>query len=1254
MVTQIENAQAKIQASIDKIEQSYAGLGAYADAAMGGDKSSFTSFERRVISIQSAIDTLQENIRQLGEAGIPQDVLEPYRQSIEATRGALGELTNDVRTAYNAASQAPSPTGLKETESGANKASSALRGMFTSHKASGGLESALKKISSGLKDLSKNASTAGGKLFRNLLRYGFGIRSMYVLFRRLRKAVTESFGELQNSGAFFETTRANVEALKNSLSTLKFQFGAAFEPIFNAVAPALETLVNYLITVMNVISAFMAKLTGKSTYSKVSAVFGKTASGAGGAAKAVKELNKQLQGFDELNNLTQDQQSGGGGGGGGGAGSGGAEYEEASVESVLGDFGTKLADMIRAGNWEGVGAAISEKISEQLEKIDWNKNKAKAAKFGTNLANFLNGLINPRLFKNIGMTIGESINTGLTFFNSWGEGMNWPNVGTSLGTGFNAWVQTGNLGLLGETLHTWIAGGLDAANAFFETADFEELGKQLAEFIGKLDIPDLVNKLGTLALNLITALGDAIKGLWNNASAKDKLIMGIVGVLSVLKFTGLLGGLAGNIGTALGGTPINIPTLTLAIGEFLIVGELANQLVQWIQKQLGIEPNGMSFGEEMLDIAEGATTGNLAPAIAMMVGDMLGALPKAEPQEKAGFYNSATRAIWAMAPEALEKAGDFIKSLPTKAADFMVGMTQELSSKENQDFLKGYFGYGAGYGWRQFADKYNLGLGSGLGSIAGEVQAKGTSESDAFAKEKELLDDYLNFKWFKKDLDILFAPEDGGTSMLNAWKKVDKKLTATNAIYKGLAKTNKQFGNESVKTSNQFVKGFNGMPSKIQGLFKDSYNKSTNVWSSIGDWAKEKDKTISSAFDNTAKNVSNDFGKAYKDSTGKWSEFGLWTKDKVTTINTGFNDTPEAVSTDFGKAYTQSTSKWAQAGAWAKNKSKETSSGFNGMPSALASTFGTAYSDSKAKWNDAPTWAKNTSTKVSSGFNGMPSGVASKFQTAYTSSQNKWANIGTWANNTMQKVVTASSNKMNQVPGIYKNSFDSASKGATASINAFKTWYDKVGFAEKELKVAVAKPGVDAAMATINALNSYWTDKTATYTVKADGLDQIQQKVANIAQDIARMASQSAALEITRASYIGNGAPSNVQQYMNRKSAAGGVVSGGQWRFVGESGDEAILPLTDNTLGRLSSMIVGEMASPSMPVMAQNSYNGYSTSGASASDIAEQNRLLAEQNQLLRVIADKELTVSTREVFEATRKESNNYYNRTGESPFFY
>ena len=131
---------------------------------------------------------------------------------------------------------------------------------------------------------------------------------------------------------------------------------------------------------------------------------------------------------------------------------------------------------MRAGEWNAVGSTISEKLSEQLESIDWESIKGKAGKFGHNLAEFLNGLIDPRLFGDIGHTIGEAINTGLTFFNEWGKGMNWENLGSSLASGFNEWLKAGNLPLLGETLHTWIAGGLDALNKFLEEADFEELG----------------------------------------------------------------------------------------------------------------------------------------------------------------------------------------------------------------------------------------------------------------------------------------------------------------------------------------------------------------------------------------------------------------------------------------------------------------------------------------------------------------------------------------------------------------------------------------------------------------------------------------------------------------------------------------------------------------------------------------------------------------------------------------------------------
>ena len=55
-----------------------------------------------------------------------------------------------------------------------------------------------------------------------------------------------------------------------------------------------------------------------------------------------------------------------------------------------------------------------------------------------------------------------------------------------------------------------------------------------------------------------------------------------------------------------------------------------------------------------------------------------------------------------------------------------------------------------------------------------------------------------------------------------------------------------------------------------------------------------------------------------------------------------------------------------------------------------------------------------------------------------------------------------------------------------------------------------------------------------------------------------------------------------------------------------------------------------------------------------ANAINQQNELLAEQNRLLGIIAEKDVSISSRDVFTATRKEANNYYNRTGNSPFLY
>ena len=123
------------------------------------------------------------------------------------------------------------------------------------------------------------------------------------------------------------------------------------------------------------------------------------AGGLGNAADNAKKLKSQLQGFDQLNVLSSDSGNGSGGSGSGGAsgGSGGAgssnnggwERTESLFESDLDTLGK-------------LGSYISDKLASSLESIDWDSIYQGARNFGKGLADFLNGLITPRLFYDVG------------------------------------------------------------------------------------------------------------------------------------------------------------------------------------------------------------------------------------------------------------------------------------------------------------------------------------------------------------------------------------------------------------------------------------------------------------------------------------------------------------------------------------------------------------------------------------------------------------------------------------------------------------------------------------------------------------------------------------------------------------------------------------------------------------------------------------------------------------------------------------
>ena len=1159
---------------------------------------------------------------------------------------------------------------------------------------------ALGRHFTGLGDKVSNSSGTLRHGFRVLLRYGFGIRSLYVLFRRLRKAITESFTELQKSGAMWQTTKANVEGLKTALSTLKFQFGAAFEPLFNVVAPALTKFINYLISLMNTISAFIAKLTGRSTYSKVAQVMNNTAGSAGSAAKATKELNKQLQSFDELNNITPENDSNGGGGGGGGGGGTGAVYTEESVESALGDFANALIDNIKKGDWKAVGKMIGDKLTEAMNSIKWEKVFDKARNFGKNLAEFLNGLISPELFDALGTTIGNAIRTKLEFLNSLGQTLDWDNIADSISTGISSFVKTHPLVLAAETFNTWatkitgslarainnllddgtiqtisdditkalqkinigeigwnvgqIVSGLansiyvlvsneetwaelgnkigDGIGNFFtsmnkkngatgktgwealggsisktihgivtalkkalETVSWEEVGQAIVDFIGSIKWGELIWDLATLALEVLGALCEAIKGYLDDATWQEKVGLVIVGMIAVAKLPGISGIISTLLTKHLGDKTVSakVGGLALTIGGAWLMG---------VNKDDGtaksLAENAFWDMAGAAGIVVGAKKLGFSTGIALKIGIIALAI---ELGIDVGSYIGQQ---WAdlMADEGLisrEGADEYIEISKNRGPlgikwwiDIGKSIFETTSDGKNRfaeawtemwtDWFTPVFDEFADFG-RKLAPKITDLANFTVNAIEGGKTIVGYAWKKFFSLEddidKAMADNYARFKLGFDDFiekvkraivqaksgvqfqdDVHYEYDDNG-GIRYAYKD-SKKLGAYNIQleYDLALKLNK---------GEITIDEFERLKLIIEALrklanFKNTININTNI---DGDMNSVEDVDGASDSFNKLGGSLIDANATYSASVGGQlqvpSDINKWT-DSFKNLRNNWKDASATMKASVG-----------------------------GQIKAISEldTWKNYIHNLQTQWNQTTTATFNTKADTTAASDGLKSlGELSK----------SWKGTGTTAKFTAE--------------------FNNASTDAQG-YKDFCTLYD----------------------------NWYGPDP-AVFSVEfsVSGLPNIQNAFDRLTENL------NAALK--------NAGVKAVVSSPALNKAKGGVATSPTMAVWGEAGAEALVPLENNLgwLNKMSDMMIEGMenstklkytASPSMPSFTTDS-GSYSVESNDL--IAEQTRLIQQQNDLLEQILDKPTGISSRDVFQAVRSESTDFFNRTGRGAFAY
>ena len=335
----------------------------------------------------------------------------------------------------------------------------------------------------------------------------------------------------QNDFSRTADTWANqVRMLQENFKRLGAVIG---QPIINALKPLVKALNAALLAVTDFaekVSAALGKIFGwqyEAGSAGIAVDLGDASDSAGSLAdstddaskntnkanSAAKKLKKTLSTlpFDQLNKLADntDISGSGSGGSGGGKGSGGSGSGGTGGGSTGGNQGTwkRVSTMFESNidTLYGLGKYIGDTLSKAMESIDWNRIYEKAKDFGRGLADFLNGLISPRLFGNVGKTIASSLNTVIYSALSFGIRFDWKNLGNSIATGVNTFFKTFDFNSLARTINVWANGLLDTVITMLDRTNWTMIGTRIGKFLSDIDFAKIGKKAGKALWKAINA-----------------------------------------------------------------------------------------------------------------------------------------------------------------------------------------------------------------------------------------------------------------------------------------------------------------------------------------------------------------------------------------------------------------------------------------------------------------------------------------------------------------------------------------------------------------------------------------------------------------------------------------------------------------------------------------------------------------------------------------------------------------------------
>lgn len=574
-------------------------------ASLGLDITQVTNFEAQIAQMTNSVGMM-------GEASI-------------ATSKALTMLAGDMSSLTNM----PLDTVMKNFSSGLSGAAMAVKkyGMDIS-------VAALQETALGL-GVKKNVSDMT-QAEKEYLRVITMLQQSKVAWGDLAQTINQPANQ-------FRMLKSNIKQCGLMLSRLFMPVIQAVLPWLNAMAMAVKDLIKHIGDLFGLkfdsIGGSSSSSDAAGDYEDVSDSADKAADSVNNAADAQKKFNKQLQGFDKLNNLTtnesskdKDKNKNNAGGDASGVLSDALinaveDYEKRwnkafkGMTSKADELKEKIEKLFKTAWDTGDGTEIGEALATTLNKgIDWvNENTSKWAKglkkITSIMGTSLNGFVKKFKWKGLGKAIGNSIKAALEAETNFFKKVNWVNLGKGLSKTLNSAIKTGVLQSYFKSMASKLRAAIETAFGAITTFDFKGLGNALGQGIN--DFFKTMNKKNKqTGLNgwqeLGKSLSDGIKGIADTLTTALKKVewkkvgQSIGDFISAIDFSkvtwsllGLAKALVSAIGSALKGSFSKAPIETGLLAAFALVkytgigkfiaGEVSKKMAAFLAEKMGFE-----------------------------------------------------------------------------------------------------------------------------------------------------------------------------------------------------------------------------------------------------------------------------------------------------------------------------------------------------------------------------------------------------------------------------------------------------------------------------------------------------------------------------------------------------------------------------------------------------------------------------------------------------------------------------------------